>query len=121
MDKKINLYLGNGSMADYDELDHILKTATFKTVRIEDNSNPNRMGIDWALLAVMLPVVYPYIVEFRKTLISYFSYKQSQSKEFSITLENDGKKLEMSVKNVDIPSIDEFMTFYNSSESEEDL
>lgn len=120
MDKKINIYLDKGSMADYDELDRILKTAAFKTVRTEDNSNPNRMGIDWAALAVMLPVVYPYIVELRKTLASYFSYKQSQTKEFSIILENNGKRLEMNVKNVDAPSIDEFMTFFNSVESEED-
>lgn len=118
--EKINIYLDNGTMEDYDELERILKTAAFKTVRTEDNSNPNGMGIDWGTLAVMLPVIYPYIVELRKTLVSYFSYKKSQTKEFSIALENNGKRLEMNVKNADVPSIDEFMTFFNSVETKED-
>ena len=117
MHKKINICLNNGTMADYDELERILKTATFKTVREETNSNSNGMGMDLGALAVMLPVVYPYIVELRKTLSSYFSYKQSRTKEFSITLENDGKKLEMNVKNYDLPSISEFMAFFNLDES----
>jgi len=113
MDKKINIYLDKGNRADYEELDCILRTATFKTVRTEEKSNPNGMGIDIGALAVILPVIYPYVVELRNVLDSYFSYKQSQTKEFSIILENNGKKLEMNIKNDNIPSIDEFMKFFD--------
>lgn len=112
MVQKINIYLNNGRREDYEELERVLKTAAFKTIREAENPNPDGMGIDWATLVVMLPIVYPYMEEFRKALKSYLSYKSSQTKEFSIELENADKKMKISGKNMDIPSVDDFMDFF---------
>ena len=120
MNKKIGICLDKGTMSDYEELERILKTAAFKTAVEETCSNPNGMGIDWGYLMVIIPAIYPCIVEFRKTICSYLSYKESKTKEFSIVLENNGKKLEMSSKNVDTPNIDEFMKFFDLDESKEE-
>ena len=117
MVQKVNIYLNGESGFDYDELEKVLKTATFEVVRAAEKSNPNGMGIDWSSLVVLLPALYPYIVEFRKTLKSYLSYKQSMTKEFSLRLENNGKQIEINGKNIDFTSLDDFLEFFEVTES----
>ena len=111
MENKINIFIENGSGSEYAELEKILQNNSFKTER-KSNLNSDEMGFDFADLVILLPVVYPFVVELRKTLCSYLSYKKTQTPEFKLTLENNGKKLHMEAKNMNIPNIDEFNSFF---------
>lgn len=117
MEKKINVFIENGSRADYAELERILQSGSFKTER-NNSLNPDSMGFDFTDLVVLLPAIYPYVVELRKTLSSYLSYKKTQIPEFKLTLENNGKKLHMEAKNMVVPDITEFKSFFEIEEQE---
>lgn len=114
MDKIIRIFIDDGSVADYAELDSVLTSANFRTKRLTDEIDSNTMGLDLTQLVIILPVVFPYIEQLQKTLSSYFLYKKGTPKKYSITLENDGKKLKMDVENADLPSIEEFLAFFNT-------
>lgn len=117
MEKKINVFIENGSMAEYAELEIILRRRSFKTER-NNILNSDAMGFDFATLVVLLPAIYPFVVELRKTLSSYLSYKKTQIPEFKLTLENNGKKLHMDAKNMVVPDITEFKSFFEIDEQE---
>lgn len=117
MKKKINVFIENGSRSEYAELERILQSSSFETER-NDILNPDAMGFDFATLAVLLPAIYPYVVELRKTLSSYLSYKKTQIPEYKLTLENNGKKLHMEAKNMAVPDITEFKSFFEIEEQE---
>ena len=118
MEKKINIFLESGCGAEYAELEKILQSNFFKTEK-KNILNSDEMGIDWGALSVLLPAVYPLVVEFRQILSSFLSYKKTQSTEFKLTLENNGKKLHMEAKNMDVPNIDEFKSFFEIVDQDE--
>lgn len=117
MEKKINVFIENGSRSEYAELERILQSSSFRTQR-NNILNSDAMGFDFSTLVILLPAIYPFVVELRKTLSSYLSYKKTQMPEFKLTLENNGKKLHMEAKNMIVPDITEFKSFFEIEEQE---
>lgn len=112
MDKKAKVILENATVADYHELAEIFHTAKINTEIVKQNKTGSEMGFGFGELIVLLPLVLPYVVQFRKVLVAYFTYKKPLNKKTSITLERNGKKLKIESENESMPSIEQFMDFF---------
>jgi hypothetical protein len=112
MDKKVKVTLEDATIADYHELAEIFHTANINTEIVTQNTTGSEMGLGFDELVVLFPLVVPFVVQFRKVLVAYFTYKKPLNKKISITLEHDGKKLKIESENESIPSIEQFMGFF---------
>lgn len=109
---KIKVILNEATVADYYELERIFNSGNIKSEIVTQNTDGTEMGIGFNELIVLLPLLTPCVIEFRKILIAYFKYRKPLNKKTTITLENNGKKLKIESENEAMPSVDEFMIFF---------
>lgn len=112
MDKKVKVTLENATVADYHELADIFNSADINTKIVTQNTNGTEMGIGFGELIVLLPLLAPFVVQFRKVLVAYFTYKKPLNKKTSITLECNGKKLKIESENESMPSVEQIIAFF---------
>lgn len=115
MDKKIKITLDHAAVADYYELESIFNSGNIKAEIMTQDSDGTEMGFGFRELIVLLPLLTPFVIQFRKILIAYFAYKKPLNKNTSITLECNGRKLEIKEKNGSVPSIEELMIFFDDN------
>lgn len=109
---KIKVILNEATVADYYELERIFNSGNIKSEIVTQNTDGTEMGIGFNELIVLLPLLTPFVIQFRKILVAYFKYKKPLNKKTTITLEYNGKKLKIESDNEAMPSVDEFMIFF---------
>lgn len=113
MDNKIKVTLEDATVADYHELAHIFSSANINTEIVAQNANGSEMGFGFSELVVLLPLLVPFVVQFRKVIVAYFTYKKPLNKKTSITLECNGKRLKIESENESVPSVEQFIAFFS--------
>ena len=113
MVRKIKVVLDGATAADYYELERIFNSGSIAAEIVTQKADGTEMGFDFRELIVLLPLAASFMIQFRKILVAYLKYKKTSNKKTVITLENGAKKLKIESENDMIPSIDEFMTFFN--------
>lgn len=116
--KKIKVILNEATVADYYELERIFNLENIKSEIVTQNTDGTEMGIGFNEFIVLLPLLTPFVIQFRKVLVAYFKYKKPLNKKTMITLEYNGKKLIIESENEAMPSVDEFMTFLGKDTKE---
>ena len=114
MDNKIRVTLESSDVAEYYELAEIFHSSDICVEIVTQKANGAEMGVSFSELVVLLPLVVPFIVQFRKILVAYFKYKKTLKKKTSITLECNGKKLKIESENESMPSVEQFMAFFTT-------
>lgn len=104
--------LDNANIKEYFELEKILKRYGIQTEFIQNKADGTEMGFGFSELIILLPLLTPMVVQMRKAFVAYLDYKKPLNQKISITLEKDGKKIQIKCENGDLPSIDEFTTFF---------
>lgn len=112
MGEKVKIALDDATMADYYELKDILATGNISAEIETKGTTGNEMGFEFNELVVLLPLLTPYVVQLRKVLVAYFTYKKPLDKKTQVTLEYKGKKLKITSENEMLPSVEELMTFF---------
>lgn len=103
--KKITVYMGDAANKEYIDFSKILNVHGIKTAMVQSAGDGNEMGVGFEELVILLPLLTPVIVEFRKALEAYFAYKKPMNKKKSITLQNGNKKMIIEGENCDIPDV----------------
>lgn len=109
---KYRVILEGSKISDYYEFEKVLKKNGIDASVINAESKGDEMGLAFEGLVILLPLLTPAFIQFRKALKSYFDYKKSQRKRISVTLEKNGKKLKIEAENEDIPDVSAFMRFF---------
>ena len=111
---KVRVILDEANAADYYELERIFRSGNISTEIVTKNTTGTEMGFEFSELIVLLPLLVPYVIQFRKILTAYWIYKK-HIKKIAITLECNGKKLKIESNNGVIPDIDELMAFFGEN------
>lgn len=109
---EIKVVLHDSDEAEYYQFAEILKAYGIENKIVEKTGDGNEMGFGFSELIVLLPVLVPVLVEFRKALESYLNYKKSRVSKVDITLEKGNKKLHINTENSELPDIDNLKSFF---------
>ena len=112
MRERLNIKLMDATTADYHELKDILVAGDINAQIETKNTTGSEMGLDFNELVVLLPLLTPAIIQLRKVLVAYFTYKKPLNKKTRVTLEYKGKKLKIESQNEVMPSVEEFIAFF---------
>lgn len=112
---KIKINIDEATVADYYELERIFKTGNISAEIVTKSTTGVEMGFGFSELIVLLPLLTPFVIQFRKVLSSYWAYKKNLKKKTSITLECNGRKLKIESENDVVPSVDELMVFFGEN------
>jgi len=118
MDNKIKVTLDNATVADYHELQRIFNSGNINAEILTQDSTGSEMGFGFSELVVLLPLIVPFVIQLRKILTAYFTYKKPLNSKTSVTLECNGKKLKIESENEPIPSVEEFMAFFGENKKD---
>lgn len=112
MENTIKVILNEATVDDYYELERIFNSGNIKSKIVTKNTDGTEMGFGFNELVVLLPLLVPFVIQFRKILVAYFKYKKPLNKKTSITLEYNGKKIKIESENAAMPSVEQFMDFF---------
>lgn len=110
---KVIVKLENATTKDYHELKKILDLNGIHSEISHKEYDDNQLGLSFDELIILLPLLVPFAVEVRKAFEVYLDYKKSQKKKTIVHLENNNKTLKISSENEEIPSIEDFNTFFD--------
>lgn len=113
MKERIKVNLENVGTKEYYELEMVLKRYGIETEVIQKETDGTEMGFGFDELIILLPLVTPLVVQLRKAFEAYLDYKKPSNQKISVTLEKEGKKLQIKSENSALPSIEEFTEFFN--------
>ena len=113
MKERIKVTLENVTVKEYYELEKILKRYGIETEFIMKETDGTEMGFGFNELIILLPLLTPIIAQLRKAFEAYLDYKKPLNQKISVTLEKQGKKLQIKSENNTLPSIEEFTEFFN--------
>lgn len=112
---KIKVILTNATIDDYYELERVFKSGNINAEILTKNASGAEMGFGFSELVVLLPLLTPFVIQFRKVLTAYWTYKKPLNKKRSVILECNGKKLKIESENDEMPSVDELMVFFGEN------
>ena len=115
MKEKFKITLSDATMADYYELKDIFVAGNISAEIETKDMTGNEMGLELSELVVLLPLLVPFVVQLRKVLVAYFTYRKPLNKKTCVTLEYRGRKLKIESENESVPSIEDFMTFFDEN------
>lgn len=119
-DCEVKIILDDATVAEYYELERILNSGNIKAKIVpQKECGTDEMGIGFNELVVLLPLLTPFVIQLRKIIVAYLTYKKPMNRKTSISLVYNDRKIKIDLENETIPDIDKLLSFFGLDEKNE--
>lgn len=109
---KVKIILENATVAEYYELERILISGKINAKIVpQKDFTTDEMGMEFNELVVLLPLLTTAVVQLRKIIVAYFTYKKTTNKKTSITIVFNDRKVKIDSENEPIPDVNQLLEF----------